>query len=70
MDFSGRECLAWYMAGQRLSRKQLRSLRVEALRMFEAGIDPEVIQVALGAGRSTVYKWFAIYRMVAGRMRC
>ncbi|WP_163568015.1 winged helix-turn-helix domain-containing protein [Fodinicola feengrottensis] len=38
--------------------------------MFEAGIDPETVpetvQVALGAGRSTVYRWLAIYRYGGG----
>lgn len=34
--------------------------------MFEAGLDPDVVVDALGAGRSTVYKWLAIYRYRGG----
>lgn len=50
------------MKETRLSRRDLVDIRVQFVRMMERKIPADAIMAALGLGRSTFFKWKALYR--------
>lgn len=50
------------MKETRLSRRDLVDIRVQFVRMMERKVPADAIMAALGLGRSTFFKWKALYR--------
>ena len=48
--------------GRKLKHSVLEALRIRAVQQVEQGESPEVVIMALGMNRRTVYKWIALYR--------
>lgn len=48
--------------GRKLKHSVLEALRIRAVQQVEQGKSPEVVIMALGMNRRTVYKWIALYR--------